>query len=354
MNKEIFDIYTDFLLASFGKVSATMVAAMTEGRVSHDKITCFLRNEKFGSRELWKYVKPMVRKIETPDGIIIIDDSIAEKPYTDENDIVCWHWDHSKNRNVKGVNFVTALYLANDVSLPVGCELVEKKERYIGPKTGQERRRSARGKNEIFRDLLRQCRKNGLNFSLVLADIWYASAENMNYIKRELGKDFIMPLKSNRKVALSEKEKTQGQWVQLESVRIRKGEVLTMFLEGVGFPLYLVKQVFKNDDGSVGILHLVTSARGAAHDAITADYHKRWKVEEYHKSLKQNASLEGSPTKTVRTQTNHFFASICAFVKLEKMKLNSGMNHFAIKSKLYANVLSGSYNHLCGIAATCT
>lgn len=33
------------------------------------------------------------------------------------------------------------------------------------------------------------------------------------------------------------------------------------------------------------------------------------KVEEYHKSLKSNASLAKSPTKTIRTQSNHCFAS---------------------------------------------
>ncbi|MEJ7709433.1 MAG: hypothetical protein WKF84_06135 [Pyrinomonadaceae bacterium] len=29
---------------------------------------------------------------------MIIDDSVEEKPYTDENEIVCWHYDHSKER----------------------------------------------------------------------------------------------------------------------------------------------------------------------------------------------------------------------------------------------------------------
>jgi hypothetical protein len=41
---------------------------------------------------------------------------------------------------------------------------------------------------------------------------------------------------------------------------------------------------------------------------MVTSYRKRWNVEPYHKSLKQNASLEKSPTHTVVTQTNHFFA----------------------------------------------
>ncbi|MGR3952317.1 MAG: hypothetical protein QRY74_05430 [Chlamydia sp.] len=45
-------------------------------------------------------------------------------------------------------------------------------------------------------------------------------------------------------------------------------------------------------------------------------YQKRWRIEEYHTSIKQNATLEKSPTKVVRSQKNHVFASIVAYCKL--------------------------------------
>ncbi|QIX55966.1 hypothetical protein GW536_11575 [Piscirickettsia salmonis] len=61
---------------------------------------------------------------------------------------------------------------------------------------------------------------------------------------------------------------------------------------------------------------------------------KRWKIEEYHKSIKQNASLAKSPTKTVRSQCNHIFASIVAFCKLETLSVKAQLNHFALKYKL--------------------
>lgn len=71
-------------------------------------------------------------------------------------------------------------------------------------------------------------------------------------------------------------------------------------------------------------------------------YQKRWKIEEFHQSIKQNASLEKSPTKIVRTQLNHIFCSFMAFCKLEVLKIKSAMNHFAIKRKLLlkANIAS--------------
>ena len=72
-------------------------------------------------------------------------------------------------------------------------------------------------------------------------------------------------------------------------------------------------------------------------------YQRRWKVEEFHKSVKSNLAFAKSPTKTVRTQSNHVFASLVAFVKLERLKLGLRMNHFAIKAKLQLVAVKAAY-----------
>ncbi len=63
-------------------------------------------------------------------------------------------------------------------------------------------------------------------------------------------------------------------------------------------------------------------------------YQKRWKVEEYHKSIKSNISFAKSLTKTVKTQKSHFVASIAAFNRLELLKIRKKKNQFASKSYL--------------------
>jgi hypothetical protein len=110
MNKEILDLYTDYLISSFGQTTATGLSKLMNGDVSHDQVSRMLANPKMTSKGWWLKVKPEVRKIKHPDGVMIIDDSIEEKPHTDENEIICWHWDHSKDRSVKGINFITSLY----------------------------------------------------------------------------------------------------------------------------------------------------------------------------------------------------------------------------------------------------
>jgi len=71
---------------------------MVEGQISHDQITRFLSEEEHTSKELWLQVKATVRKVERADGVLIFDDTIQEKPYTDENEVMCWHYDHSKGQ----------------------------------------------------------------------------------------------------------------------------------------------------------------------------------------------------------------------------------------------------------------
>jgi hypothetical protein len=186
-------------------------------------------------------------------------------------------------------------------------------------------------KNERFRMLLHVCIHNQIRFGYVLSDSWYAAADNFKYIKQVLKKEFVMPLKSNRKVALSEEEKKRGQYQAVSTLDLPEGTTRQVWLEGVDFPLLLAKEVFTNEDGTVGILYLVTSEVTLTYDRLTKLYQKRSSIEVFHKSLEQNASLEKSPTRTPTTQRNHFFASLCAYIKLERLRLGSGLNHFALK-----------------------
>jgi len=119
-----------------------------------------------------------------------------------------------------------------------------------------------------------------------------------------------------------------------------------IFPEDVGFPLLLVKQVFENKDGSTGVLYLVSSDTGLTYEQITTIYRKRWNVGCYHKSLRQNVSLEKSPTKVINTQTDHFFAAVCGYVRLEMLKFSSGLNHFALKAKIYITALRSAFSEL--------
>lgn len=346
MDKQLLEIYTDYLISSFSYTPATGLSMMVAGEISHDKVTRFLNSRDFTSADLWGMVKPTVREIESEEGVVIVDDTIEEKPSTDENEIVNWHYDHSKGRAVKGINIISALYYSGGVKVPVLFDLVRKKKTVVDKKTGKEKRISEKTKNEQYRQMLKVCAKNKIRFKYVLNDVWYASSENMMYVKVELEKDFIMPIKTNRKIALSKKDKLNGKYVTVSELELKEDITYKIYLAQVEFPLLLIKQIFKNDDGSQGVLYLVSSSLTLTYDNIVAIYQKRWKVEEYHKSLKQHVSLCKSPTKRVRTQSNHIFAAIYAFFKLEFLSIKANVNQTALRTKIYISANRAAFNEL--------
>ncbi len=109
MNQDFLDLYPDDLISTFGSATATGLASMLSEAVSHDQVTRFLSERDDTSRGLWLQVKSTVREIEQPDAALIFEETIQEKPWTDESELICWHFDHGQNRTVKGVNRLNAL-----------------------------------------------------------------------------------------------------------------------------------------------------------------------------------------------------------------------------------------------------
>lgn len=255
MNKEHLELYTDYLLSTFGYATATGLSRMVEGQVGHDQITRFLSEREFTSKDLWTLVKPTVREVEQEDGVLISDDTIQEKPYTDENEVMCWHYDHTKGRAVQGFNLLNCLYHVNGISIPVAFELIKKPVQYCDLKTRKLKRASLYTKNELMRNMLLVCVQNKLKFRFVLFDTWFSSKENMCYLKKDLVKDFICALKSNRLAAVSEEDHQANRFTLIEELPWQEETLFVGWLKDVPFPISFVRQVFTNKEGSTGILY---------------------------------------------------------------------------------------------------
>jgi hypothetical protein len=116
MSKSLLELYTDYLISSFGQTTATSLSRLLGGEISHDQVTRFLASPAKTSADLRRVVKLLVRQIESQDGVLILDDSVEEKPYTDENELICLHWDHAKERSVSGINFLMGFYATETIS----------------------------------------------------------------------------------------------------------------------------------------------------------------------------------------------------------------------------------------------
>jgi hypothetical protein len=329
----LLDLYTDYLMVAPSYSTATGLSAVTDNQVSHDQITRLLSGN-LCSGTLWREVKPMVHDIRTPEGLLIIDDSIEPKKHTKTNPMITWHYDHCTGKSVKGVNFINSFYYSPkyDMGLPIGVEFITKNVEFTDTK-GKVKRKSSETKNEMMRRMVKQANYN-VGFHYVLADSWFSSWENMKCITDDCKSDFIMAIKSNRVVALSQEDKSKGIFTSIESLGL-EGRTMSVYLKQYDNPVLIGKQVFKNGDGSTGTLYLASSDLDLDYQSLTTIYQKRWKVEEFFRSIKNNTAFAKAPTKTVKTQQAHFTASMIAFCKLERLKIRTSKNHYAMKNQIW-------------------
>ena len=275
---DMLDIYTDYLICQNKYATATGLSDMVDGEFSHDKVTRFLRQGDFDSKMLWTYVKPAVRERENKNGVLILDDSIEDKPYTDENEVNCWHYSHAKGDIVKGINFLSCMVRYDDFSLPIGYEIIKKDIEYCDIKTRQHRRKATVNKNQHFRQLIQQACTNHVLFEWVLADNWFGSKDNMEFIHDDLQKSFIFGIKSNRTLVLSENDAKNGRYQQVRSLELEEGVVYKAWLKGLAFPVQLLKKVFKNENGTTGTLYLVSNDMHCSAERLYEVYQKRWRI----------------------------------------------------------------------------
>jgi hypothetical protein len=274
MKTDYLELYTDYLISNSGFATATGLSEMMGQTVSRDQITRFLGSEEFDSKRLWLEVKKTVQQIESEDGCLIFDDTVQEKAWTDESEMMCYHFNHTKGRSVKGLNILNALYYSNEVATPVAFEIVRKPIWYCDLETKQEKRKSTITKNELMRNMIQTCLANQLKFRFVLMDSWFTATDNFEFIVKQK-KEFIAALKDNRMFASSLEEKYQGRFIKVSEVALSDKQSVRGYLKGYEKEILLVRRVFTNKDGSTGELTLVCSDITLDGDNISTIYQKR-------------------------------------------------------------------------------
>ena len=263
--------------------------------------------------------------------MLIVDDSVLEKAHTDASELICTHWDHRQQRYVKGLNFVRLRYQAGALALPIAVGLVRKTVPVHQLKTQQTSYQRPFTRNEYLQQMLRVAQPPVADRCL-LADSWYASAENMTPV-RALGHHFLVALESSRPVALSAADRAQGRFQAVQALVFAATQPVRGYLRAVQEAVLVTRHVLPNRDGSRGLLCLVSRDTDRDQAQLTTIYQRRWKGEEYHQSFQQNASMGQAPTKTRATQATPFFAAVLAHTKPEALTLKCGIGHFRLNAQ---------------------
>jgi putative transposase len=300
--------YINFLMAAprvFSCAEAEKVQPDHESGPSHDSINRLLYRLSSDTEVLWREAAPFTDK----GGFLISDDSALDKPYAKKIQMVTYHWSGKHHSVVKGINLVTLLWTDGDAHIPCDYRIYHKEA-------------DGKTKNQHFADMLYKAEEHGACPQCVLFDSWYSGIENLKLI-REPGWQWLTRLKANRSVNPDGKGN-----VALSEAEISEfGSIV--HLKGYGF-IKVFGIVAK--DGGTG--YWATSDIGTDELRRIQLSEFSWKIEEYHRGLKQFCGAERSFVRLAGAQRNHIGLSIRAFLRFEVASLKTGISWFGAKIRI--------------------
>jgi len=301
------DLYSNFLLASQTRYSGAELSrvAPDDDPMSHDAVAKWLSRSDFRPADIWNQAKPLV---DMKSGYLIADDSVLDKRYSRNNELAKLQYSGNEHGLVKGIDLVNLLWTDGKRFIPVDYRIYQKDI-------------DGKDKNDLFMEMLQRAVNRGFYPLYVLMDSWYGSVKNLKFIRKR-NWHFICNLKSNRRVSVA-----KGTYVSIQDLKLANKQVMKVWLKEYG-NILVCKLVAKNGD----ITYLATSDLAlTGYDDFTGHFSNRWKIEEFHRGIKQTTGIEKCYSIKSRSQQTHIFAAFIAFFKLERERIVAGVSWYEQK-----------------------
>ena len=307
--------YINFLVASsrvFSCTEASKCSFLDSNSPAHDSFTRLLGRQPPDTESLWGEVKYLVNpKI----GLLIIDDTTLDKPYSKHMDLVYRQWSGKHHQIVNGINLETVVWTNNEAIIPVDFRIYDIDT-------------DGKTKNDHFLDMLNRAEERGFKPEFVLFDTWYSSIKNLKEIRKK-GWHWLTRLKKNR---LVNPDNTGN--VAIEVVTIPP-EGMTVHLKEYGF-IKVFRLVSKDGDTQ----YWATDVLGMQEEERKKLAKKAWKIEEYHRGIKQFCGVERCQARKNDVQRAHIMMAIRAFLRFEVHRIRTGISWFETKWNIIRNAVN--------------
>lgn len=303
------DVYCQFLLASQKNFTATQASDLTS--VTHDSITRWLTSVKLTPNLLWEHVEKLAQK---EGGVLVVDDSVIAKQYSRSHELplLSYQYSGAYHKVIQGIGLVNLVLVGTDnTCIPVDYRIFSKKI-------------DGRTKHTHMQEMITLALHRGIKPSAVVFDGWYASVKNLKFLTKN-NLFFVTVLSGNRIVDFGE--------------HIADKEIpetgLVVHLRAYGF--IKVFKIFSQAKGEVE--YMATNKLDYTRSDIKTVAARRWKIEEYHRGLKQTTGIEKCQARTQRSQRNHIFCSILSFVALEVNRMQKNISWYQAKQQIIQHAM---------------
>jgi len=316
--------YCQFLLSSHTNFTITQYANHT-AHLSHDSINRFMQKDKMTSRLVWEHVKGDI--VASPFGCIIFDDSVLDKNHSHNIEMVRRQYSGNAHGIIKGIGMVNCLYVNPDTGQYWIVDY-----RLFNPEG------DGKSKLDHVKDmLLGLVAKREIAFDRVLMDTWYAAKELMLLIE-SLGKIYYCPLRDNRLVddSAGQREYCRADSLNWSAREQTHGKTVKIR----GFPgshrvkLFRV-EVSTNRTDWVATNDLAQNSLDATQKACGM----RWKIEQFHRELKQLTGVEKCQCRKARIQRNHIACAVLVWIRLTAIARKMGQTIYHLKHGMLSDYL---------------
>ena len=277
------------------------------------------------SKLVWEHVRGDI--IQSPYGCIVFDDSVLDKNHSHSIDLVYRQYSGNAHGLIKGIGMVNALYVNPETQQYWVIDF-----RIFDP--------DGDGKSKLthVREMLLALTEDkALAFNRVLMDGWYAT-KNLMLLIESLGKLYYCPLKSNRLVDdsggdLAYRHVDTLAWSPHE---INHGKRIKI----KGFPKDHKVNLFRVEVSSHRTDWVVTndSAQNSTQDTQKVCA-LRWKIEQFHREIKQVTGIEKCQCRKARCQRNPIVSAVLVWVRLTHIARKTGTTIYKIKHDLLGDYL---------------
>ena len=316
--------YCQYLLVSQANYTVTNYADHSDN-FTHDQINYYLKSRKISPKSLRRSVRNDI--IFSKNGYILFDDTVVDKNHSHKIEGVRKQYSGNYHGIIKGLGVVTCVYVNPELNKFWAIDF-----RIFDPEID--------GKTKIdhvseMLDII--IRQKDMSFAKVLMDSWYATKFLMLKIE-EMGKIYYCPLKKSRKVDDSggvEKYK-QIQKLEWNDKEISSGKTVKIN----GFPADNKVKLFRVQVSTNRTEHVATNdmTQNSSDDA-RKECAIRWKVEEFHREIKQLTGLEKCQCRKRRIQKNHIACAMLVWARLKQIAHKTGETIYRIKNALLDDYL---------------
>ena len=316
--------YCQYLLSSQINYTITNLAEHLEN-ISHDKINYYLKNEKLTPRLLWDNVKDLI--VVDEDAYIIFDDTVVDKRFSESIEIVRRQYSGNEHGIVRGIGIVSCIYVN-----PKTLQFWVIDYRIFNPEND-----GLTKIDHVKNMLLGLVYQKNLSFDMVLMDTWYAVKSLMLYID-SLDKIYYCPLKTNRLVDDSfGKEKYKNiEYLEWSHEELECGKIIKI----KGFPADKKVKLFRVSVSTDRTDYVATNDLSqSSTDVVQGVCKIRWKIEEFHREIKQLTGIESCQCRKARLQRNHIACAMLVWLRLKNLAYKTGQTIYKIKHSLLSNYL---------------